>query len=73
MAGKTSGRRPFRIRRGTWIPLCEPCRDAVHAYRKGGWCEPMTHNMKCDRCGDSAELEFYPVFAARACGERKEG
>ena len=55
-------RKPFRIRKGYWIALCTPCRKIVHSYRRGGWGD-LFGPLKCDRCGDEADVEFYPLFA----------
>lgn len=58
----------FRCRKGYWNGLCHECLKAVIKYQRGGWGE-LFGPMKCDRCGESAAVEFYPSFAS---GRRKK-
>jgi len=55
-------RKPFRLKKGCWVALCTPCHKAVHSYNRGGWGD-LFDPLKCDRCGDEATVEFYPLFA----------
>lgn len=57
-------RRPFRIQKGCWYALCEPCRLAVRRYREILW-GGLYEWMACDRCGAPADHEVYPMFAGR--------
>lgn len=57
--------KPFRIKKGRWYAFCEPCRKIVHRYAKGGWGGLMEPPMKCDRCGDQAKHEYYPMLKER--------
>lgn len=58
-------KKPFRIKKGYWYSLCRPCEKAVLKYRRGGSGSLMDQNVKCSRCGEAAEVEFYPLFGWR--------